>query len=430
LLRRVGSLARSEFVRNVTILASGTALAQVVTVLAMPLLTRLYAPAEFGAFAVLLSLLGPPALIAGLRYEVAILLPKRHEEAANLMLLTCSIVLAFSALSLIVVLFWSPAIAATFGSPEIAPLMWFLPMAIFFAGMQAAAESWSTRTKDFGALSTANVVRSLATVALQLAGGLLAGGAKALLTGRILGGALGGLVVIGRLIRSDGRKILEAASLSVMRQMARLHWRFVAYNVPSTVLNSVSNMAPALLLAYYFDAAAAGFFFFCFRLLEMPRDLIGTAVRRVFHQKTAELRNDGQDLSPIFARTTGALFAAPLLPALIVAAFGPELFSLVFGAEWARAGSYAQWLVVLWITSFCNVPAVTLFFVLNLQGLSLAIEIGAIVLRIGAIALGAWFGDDLLSIALYSIAGIVTNIGIIGLVFWQIRQDRPAVVGA
>jgi O-antigen/teichoic acid export membrane protein len=189
-------------------------------------------------------------------------------------------------------------------------------------------------------------------------------------------------------------------------------------------------MAPALLLAYYFDAAAAGFFFFCFRLLEMPRDLIGTAVRRVFHQRSAELKNDGYDLTPIYAKTTGALFAVPLLPALVIAAFGPELFSFVFGAEWGRAGSYAQWLVILWVTSFCNVPAVTLFFVLNLQGLSLAIEIAAIALRVGAIALGAWLGDDLMSIALFALSGVVINLGIIGLVFWHVRQDRPALARA
>ena len=429
-MRRVGSFARSEFVRNVTILASGTALAQVVTVLATPLLTRLYAPAEFGAFAVLLSLLGPPAIIAGLRYEAAVVLPKRDEDAANLLLLTCSIVLVFSTLSVFVVLIWGQAIATAFSAPHIAPLMWFLPVAILFTGLQTSAESWSTRRKDFRALSAASIVRSLATVALQLGGGMLGGGAKALLTGRIFGWALGTLIVVNRIIRLDGRKIVNAANLSSMKLMARLHWRFATFNVPSTVLNAFSTMAPALLLAYYFDAAAAGFFFFCFRLLEMPRDLIGTAVRRVFHQRSAELKNDGYDLTPIYAKTTGALFAVPLLPALVIAAFGPELFSFVFGAEWGRAGSYAQWLVILWVTSFCNVPAVTLFFVLNLQGLSLAIEIAAIALRVGAIALGAWLGDDLMSIALFALSGVVINLGSIGLVFWHVRQDRPALARA
>ena len=427
LVGRLNRLRGSEFLRNVTILASGTAVAQCVTVVATPLLTRLYLPSDFGVLALLLAIVAPPAMIAGLRYELAIVLPKREDEAANLFLLTAAIVVAFSILSLIVVLLWSQAIADALGEPSLAPLVWLLPVAVVLAGFQGAAEGWITRRKAFSLLSASSVLRSLTTIALQVGGGLIGGGAKVLFLSRVVGSAIVTAIVVQRLVYRDGRRIRAAASLLSMKTMACLHWRFVAFNVPSTVLNAISGTAPVLLLTYYFDAVAAGLFFLCYRLLEMPRDLIGTAVRRVFFQRAADEHNHGRNLRPTFVKLTVALLAVALGPAVVLAALGPMLFALVFGPEWERAGAYAQWLIIPWATAFCTVPAVTLFFVLKLQAASLAIEVIAILLRVGAVALGAKLGDDMTAIALFAMAGVIINLTIIALVFWHTRE-RHAVV--
>ena len=47
-----------QFFRNVLVLMSGTALAQIITVAVAPLLTRLYNPVDFGIFGVYASIVG------------------------------------------------------------------------------------------------------------------------------------------------------------------------------------------------------------------------------------------------------------------------------------------------------------------------------------------------------------------------------------
>lgn len=64
------------------VLVGGTTGAQLLAVLAAPLLTRLYTPEDFGLLAVYASLLGLIAVIASLRYELAIPLPTDDTEAA------------------------------------------------------------------------------------------------------------------------------------------------------------------------------------------------------------------------------------------------------------------------------------------------------------------------------------------------------------
>ena len=71
-------LPAAGFARSTMTLASGTAIAQLLLVLAMPVLTRLYTPADYGALAVYSSTLTVLLVLASLRYEVAIPLPENE----------------------------------------------------------------------------------------------------------------------------------------------------------------------------------------------------------------------------------------------------------------------------------------------------------------------------------------------------------------
>lgn len=99
-------LPRGSFVRNVAVLAGGTAAGQAIVVLASPVLTRLYTPEDFGVLAVYASLLCVLSTVATLRYELAIPLPKRDEDAAALVVLCLVIVLGMSLLVAMGFGFW------------------------------------------------------------------------------------------------------------------------------------------------------------------------------------------------------------------------------------------------------------------------------------------------------------------------------------
>src|SRR5690606_21592699 len=78
---------RAGFVRNVAVLAGGTALGQLLTIAASPVLTRLYDPADFGVLGVYAALLTTITTVASLRYELAIPVSDDEEEAASLLVL-------------------------------------------------------------------------------------------------------------------------------------------------------------------------------------------------------------------------------------------------------------------------------------------------------------------------------------------------------
>ena len=107
----------SSFAADVLKLVTGTTLAQVVIILASPVITHLYSPEAFEILAIFTSITGILGVIACLRYEMAIMLPKTNEEAANLLDLCLLCVAVVSALTVPALYFGGDALLSLLRAP-------------------------------------------------------------------------------------------------------------------------------------------------------------------------------------------------------------------------------------------------------------------------------------------------------------------------
>ena len=144
-------LPEGSFTKNVFTLMTGTVFAQALLVLLAPILTRLYDAESFGVFSLYTSIVGFLTVIACLRYERAIVLPEKDEDAANLLALSMLICFSMAVITIIIVAVCGQDIADVLGS-------WFgtaqfLPLSVIGAGGFLAFNYWSTRRKQFGRLA-------------------------------------------------------------------------------------------------------------------------------------------------------------------------------------------------------------------------------------------------------------------------------------
>ena len=77
-----------SFVANVLILMTGTTIAQAIPIVASPIITRIYAPDEFGTFALYMAIVSIVSVMATGKYELAVMLPEKEEDAINLVALS------------------------------------------------------------------------------------------------------------------------------------------------------------------------------------------------------------------------------------------------------------------------------------------------------------------------------------------------------
>jgi O-antigen/teichoic acid export membrane protein len=416
------AVSQSAFVRNVIVLMSGTALAQALQFAVSPILSRLYDPSAFGILGVFLATKAIISVASAAKYELSIVLPEKDEVAANLFVLGCGIVTAVALLVLGGVAVGRTELATLAGEPDLAPYLWWLPPAVLAAGLYQVLNYWATRKKHYTRLSLSQGVRSVGVAGTQVPAGYFRSGPTGLVGGQVAGELLATAVLGVQILREDYQKIRDSVGLSKMREGAATYKKFPLYTAPQDFVNSASQNVPSYFLAFFFSPAAVGFYWFTWRLLKAPSRLIKEAIRKVFYQRISRKHNEGKDLFTDLWQTTVGLAALGFIPVLIIGVAGPSIFDFVFGDEWVRAGDYAQWLVLWWFFGFINVPSVMLIHTFGLQHLLFGYEVAQAVARIGAIVLGAYLGDDLMAIVLFSVVGAVFNGGLVVFVFWYVRH--------
>ena len=127
--RLVSPFRAGRFGRGVLVLSGGTALSQALLVLASPILTRVYAPADFGVYGAALSLITFLTVASSLRYERAIPLPDDEFVAASLVAACLILVVATTVLGGGILIAIGPQIAAFLRAPSLVPILWVVVVA-------------------------------------------------------------------------------------------------------------------------------------------------------------------------------------------------------------------------------------------------------------------------------------------------------------
>ena len=181
---------KSEFSRNVLTLMTGTTIAQAIPIAISPILTRIYTPEDFGVFALYMSVASILSVIAAGRYELAIMLPKKDEDAINIVALSILISFFISFISFLVIFLFNAKITNLLGNSEISNWLYFIPITVLLTGMYRSFNYWSNRKKQYKRLATSKIIQSFTTSSTNLSMGFGGFGAS----GLILGGVLGFLI--------------------------------------------------------------------------------------------------------------------------------------------------------------------------------------------------------------------------------------------
>ena len=124
--------SKSEFNRNILTLMTGTTIAQAIPIAISPILTRIYTPEDFGIFAIFLAITLIIGSIANGRYELAIMMPKKDEDAINIFALGFIITTSLSLLLLVLVLIFQKYFIFLLKNEEIGVWLYFVPISVFF----------------------------------------------------------------------------------------------------------------------------------------------------------------------------------------------------------------------------------------------------------------------------------------------------------
>ena len=410
---------KNSYLKNIATLMSGTLAAQVVSLAAIPVITRIYNPTEFGAFSFLLSISTIIGLVSSLKYDQAIMLPKRTLDTESLVKLSFIITIFFTLLSLIVIIMFGGKINEAIGYSN--NIIYFIPILVFLIGSNQILSASNSKIRAYKTISLSRLLNTGSSSGIQITSRSLFD-FNGLFIGRIIGEVISFAIQLSR--DSIVNFSINKSSIYRMRINAYKYVNFPKYQSATVFINAVSQNLPVILFTALFNPAVAGIFSLTVKVLQVPISLVGSSTREVYYQAASKLNSEGKCFFELYKKTTFTL-AKLFIPALaIVLIWGDDCFALVFGEEWREAGNLAKMMIIWFFFLFINSPSIATFSILGLQKIQLKTEIISVIGRALAILIGYYiFTSYEVAISLFILVSVATNLFLISYVFLYLKRN-------
>lgn len=346
---------QGEFNRNVLTLMTGTGLAQVIPLAITPILTRIYSPEQFGVFALFIALASSVSVVATGRYELAVMLPRKDVDAANIAVLSIVINFVVSFLLLVCAWLFNERITQALGNRSVSTWLYLVPLAVLLNGIYMNLNYWSNRKKLYFLMANRRVIHSGGTAAVQLGLGAVRAGAVGLVIGSICGQAFA-LGMMLKMVHRHSPQLWRGIQKKTMWAMAKQYKNCPKFLVPAHTLGAFSMQFPNIFINTVFGLSASGFFMMAERAVGSPLSLVAGSIADVFRQQMSQCFLAGEHCRREFLSALQKLTVIAMPPFMVLLFFAPALFAMLFGEKWRVSGEYAQLMCPMFFLRFISNP--------------------------------------------------------------------------
>ena len=389
-----------DYLKNILTLSVGTLVSQIILILSVPFLTRIYSPSDLGVTALYLAIATILSSFATGKYDLAIFLPKNNIWIINLFFGTIIINIIIFLLMIVAII----PVNILMGNSIPYDLVWIftIPCLFLLNGLNASTISLLNKHKLYTYISISRIFKNIILSLLSVLTGFIFYDPIYMILSHVFSLIFVNLLLIYIVFKY---KLVNLKIFSYKRIFILLkkYYHFPLYSLPASFINILSNQAPIIMLSFYFGAPISGMYSLVSRVLGVPSKLISGATSEVFRQKASEEYNLNNNCQTLYIKTFKALFLVSLIPFSILILFGPSIFSFIFGGSWVEAGYYARYLSLFYILRFCISPLGFTLIISNRQNYNLYWQIILLILSNLGLYIGYYLNSVDYSIILFSL---------------------------
>lgn len=393
-----------SFRRHAAALSAASVLAQLAQVAFTPILTRLYSPAAFGEWALIMALAYVANALGGGRYELAIMMAPSDKESHAVAVVhflcnvgTC-VVLAMA------IYLFSEHLANRVEGGHLSKWFYAAPFVSFWMVLGAGSHYYLLRKKAFFSLSGYRIALAVTTALTPILVYPISNGeAFGLLLGSALGPCCILLFLVGPAKRIIKTHLADPIGAGDIWGAAVRYRKFPLFTVPYGFATELRERGSLFVLSSCATAAVVGYYSQVMRVLYMPIGLIASSLNAAILQRAAGAAESRQRTEMLLARVLSTL-AVLLVPGYVwVGFFGSDIFGFVLGTQWRDAGQYAALLALPCFTVLLVGCTDKMLDLVERQGLVLAVELAYSSVALVAMAAGyvVW-GDPRLAVGMFS----------------------------
>ncbi len=377
----------SESLKNVTKISTGTVLGQIISILTLPFITRLYGAEIIGIWTVITAFSNIVQQIADLGLANSVMMCNEDEIRQRYSIVTKISFFLSTVSGIAIVLYYiiireELSYALTVGC--------FTIMYAFGLRQIQTCNTLLTRDKQYNVLMTNATIRFSAIAIISIALGFLG---KYLHVpfciefGYFIGNVIGQWLTIMHLKRHLP-KIIKRTPRSLYKETIKGNIDYVRYQMPASITVILRTELPNLLISSLFGNKMLGYFSISQKLLTIPVTFLGQSLGTVFYQKVAELARQGKDISRFVDRNIKRGMLIALVPMVLLAAYGDAAINVFFGTEYGIGGVICRIIVFRTLFNFISTSTRGLDIVLNKQQYVLYSCLTQTVLAVGSVLCG------------------------------------------
>lgn len=408
----------ANFYRNTAKLMSGNIVGQLIGVISIPIIARMFGVEAYGIFSSVLAFSLVLSGVSTLGLHLAILIPKSDYEAKKIVSLSMNVIIILCSVMSAIFYIYSNEISSKLNLDTMPWVIFSIPALVISQSVYLVLSYYSVRKKEFWLVSITGVSVGLIDRVSAIAAALLGFVSPlTLILSRIVSNILSSL---GLIFFSSKLKVEIPDIVLNNRDIVSRYRKFLLYNTPSTLMMNATAQLPVLLLTAMVSPVAAGLYAMANRIVSIPVIAIGGALSKTYTQKISESYSIG-DTALIMSESKKLffnVFSYGLIPFALLSVIGSFIFTLFLGHEWKEAGSLLVGLSFLAFTTLLVQTFGGIFDVYKQQEKRLVFHTANFIVRVGVLFICLFYELSLqATIYAFSVSSVIMNFIVLQVLF-------------
>lgn len=394
--------AQGGFLKAVSILVGGTAFAQVIGFVSLPILTRLYSPEDYSILGIFIAIVSILAVISSLRLDIAIPIPDKIEDAKALVIMALIINIIFTLLLYIFLLIIYPYIKFSSIIQQLSIWIWLIPLVSLLSSIYSTLQYWAVRRKRFREIAKTIVTQSFLNNGISLVLGVNSASTMGLILAQVSSFSGGSI----RLSISAYRD-LKISKTSNFKDVFSKYKNFPKFSTIEALANTSAIQVPLIIIASFVIGPEVGYLMLSMKILGIPMGLIGSSMSQVYLSHAPKYYEKGE-IYQYTIEITKRIFILSVIPFLFIAILSPYFSETIFGSEWKKIGYYISLMVPWYFMQILSSPISMSLHIIGEQKVALFIQIFGLIIRVLIlIVVFAFFNDPIYGIIYYVGSGFL-----------------------
>lgn len=394
----------SDSLKNVVKISGGTIVGQIVSIVTLPIITRIYGAGIMGIWATILSVAMILQAVSDLGMTSSLMLEEDDDG------ITCYKVITSISffISIIAAMIIYPFFVIVRGYSAIESAIYTLMAIIYAFTVKQVNTSYTllNRNKKYNVLMK-NPIINYSSVAVF---SILFWKLGMIRYGYFFAVIAGQFFTLINMRRVLPKVFLDYNIKDYVTQFKKYKDLFI-YQTPNNLMLQMRDQLPNLLIGSFFGDTMLGYYSVSVRILNMPVTFIGQAIGKVFYQTISEYNRKGKKIHSFVQRNFSRAILFCSLPVICLFSGGDIVAVVFFGADYILAGQMLRIVVFKTVLTFISTCMQGLEIILRKQRYAFITTCTQMITSSLAVAIGALLTDNIfVTIAIMTVFYILVQL--------------------